>query len=141
MSDNYPQVGKVFLWTFLLIDATDGYTEETGISPTVTVSKNGAAFGALTGTPAVSEIGNGWYKVTVAAADMVNTVILRATGAGCRNAYLALVPGGDWLAVLVGKRVIDRPGQETSFKQPDGATEQFALTYAEIDADTFSWGP
>jgi hypothetical protein len=44
---------------FLMVDSTDHVTAETGLSPTVTISKNGAAYGAASG--AVTEVGNGVY--------------------------------------------------------------------------------
>lgn len=81
----YPfAAGKAFLFCFKLVDNTDFATPKTGKSPTVTVSKNGAAFAGLTGSPAVSEISNGWYKVTVPASDMVSGVVLfKAIAADC----------------------------------------------------------
>jgi len=80
----YPfEVGKAFLFCFKLVDVTDFASPETGKSPTVTISINGGAFGALTGSPAVSEISNGWYSVTVPASDMVSgVVVLKAIAAG-----------------------------------------------------------
>jgi hypothetical protein len=46
---------------FLMVDSADHTTGKTGLTVTVTLSKNGAAFGAALG--AVSEIGNGWYAL------------------------------------------------------------------------------
>jgi len=67
---------------FLLVDATDHITGKTGLSPIVTISKNGASFGAPSGS--VAEIGNGWYKLTPAATDLgtVGPLLLHATAAG-----------------------------------------------------------
>jgi hypothetical protein len=80
----YPfAAGKAFLFCFKLVDVTDFATPETGKSPTVTISKNGGAFVGLTGAPAVSEISNGWYSVTVPASDMVaGVVVLKAIDVG-----------------------------------------------------------
>lgn len=141
MSDNYPQMGKAFTWTFRMVQLADGYTAITGLTPTVTASLDGAAFAGLTGAPAVSEIANGYYKVIIPVADMVSIVVPYATGAAARPATEIIVPGGDWLAALVGKRVVDRSAQEASFKQSDGATEQFKQSYANVDNDSFSWTP
>jgi len=70
-----------FVWVFKMVDSTDFATAETGETCTVTVSKDGAAFAALTGSPSVTQISNGWYKVTVPAADMnADVVVLRSTG-------------------------------------------------------------
>lgn len=68
---------------FLLVSSTDDKTAVTGASPSVTLSKNGGAFAAATN--AVSEVGNGFYKVTLTATE-TNTagplaVIATATGA------------------------------------------------------------
>ena len=81
----YPfEAGKAFLFCFKLVDVTDFASPETGKSPAVTISINGGAFGALTGSPAVSEISNGWYSVTVPATDMVSgVVVLKAIDTGC----------------------------------------------------------
>jgi len=140
MADNVPQIAKAFTWVFLMKDATDGHTPEPGKSPTVTVSKDGAAFGALSGSPAVSEIGSGWYKVTVAAADMAATTILKAAASGCVDTserfYL-----GNWMAWLVNKKVINRTTGEISVKQADGTTEQFKYTYGNVDNDNYSLTP
>ncbi len=67
---------------FLMVDAADMTTPETGLSPTVTLSKNGGAFGAPAG--AVTEIGSGWYKVAGNAtdADTLGPLALHATAAG-----------------------------------------------------------
>ncbi len=67
---------------FLMVDATDGQTAETGLTVTATRSIDGAAFGACAN--AVSEIGVGMYKINLAAADLNGDVItfrFAATGA------------------------------------------------------------
>jgi hypothetical protein len=75
------------LIVFLMVDSTDHVTPKTGLSPTVTRSKNGGSFGAVTG--AVAEVGgaglgNGWYKLTPAAGDVdtLGVLVLHATAAG-----------------------------------------------------------
>jgi hypothetical protein len=140
MADNVPQIATAWDWAFKLVDATDGYTPETGKSPAVTISKDGAAFGGLTGSPAVTEIGNGWYVVTVPAADMASLVILHAEAAGCRNADECLWPAGDWIAYLCNDRTFDRTTRTLSLKASDGVTERFALQYAKVSNDVFKYG-
>jgi hypothetical protein len=68
--------------TFLLVSSTDHVTPVTGITPTVTISKDGASFASPSGT--VSEIGNGWYKLAGNATDRntLGTLLLHATGTG-----------------------------------------------------------
>lgn len=65
---------------FLLVDSTDHVTGQTGLTPTVTLSKAGGAFASPAG--AVTEIANGWYKVAGNATDTgtLGPLILHATG-------------------------------------------------------------
>lgn len=66
---------------FLMISSVDHISPALGVSPVVTLSKNGGSFSAAAGV--VSEIGNGWYKVAPVAADF-NTegpLALHATAA------------------------------------------------------------
>jgi hypothetical protein len=68
---------------FLMVSSADDKTAATGATPTVTLSKAGGAFAAATN--AVSEIGSGFYKVTLSAAETGTlgalAVIATATGA------------------------------------------------------------
>jgi hypothetical protein len=68
--------------TFLLISSTDHITGLTGATPTVTISKNGGAYAAPAG--AISEIGNGLYKVAGNATDTntLGPIWLHATATG-----------------------------------------------------------
>jgi len=52
---------------FFLTDSADHVTGKSGLTPTVTLSKSGAAFGAAAG--AVTEVGNGWYALAGNATD------------------------------------------------------------------------
>ena len=79
--------------TFLMVDATDDETAETGLSPlpAVYISKNGGAFTATTN--AAVEMSNGFYKVTLTATE-TNTdgeIMLYATATGCD-----VTRRGDW---------------------------------------------
>lgn len=67
---------------FLMIDSADHVAGKTGLSPTVTISKNGAVFGSPAG--AVSEVGNGWYAVSANATDSntLGVLALHATAVG-----------------------------------------------------------
>lgn len=64
---------------FHMVLAADHVTPATGLSPTVTISKNGAAFAAPAG--AVAEVGAGWYKVVPNAADFntLGPLVVHAT--------------------------------------------------------------
>jgi hypothetical protein len=65
--------------TFLMVLSSDHITGATGLSPTVTLSKNGGAFASPAG--AVTEIGSGWYKVAGNATDngTLGPLLLHAT--------------------------------------------------------------
>lgn len=67
---------------FLMVDSTDHITGLTGLSPTVTLSKNGGAFGAPVG--AVSEIANGWYSLAGNATDRntLGELLIHVTATG-----------------------------------------------------------
>lgn len=67
---------------FLLVDSTDHVTGKTGLTPTVTISKNGAAFASPAG--AVTELGSGWYALAGNATDRatLGDLIIHATGTG-----------------------------------------------------------
>ena len=67
---------------FLMVSAADHITGLAGLVPAVTLSKNGAAFGAPVG--AITEVGDGWYRVAPNAtdADTYGPLILHATAVG-----------------------------------------------------------
>lgn len=66
----------------MMVDSSDHITGKTGLTPTVTLSKNLAAFASPAG--AVTEVANGWYKVAANATDTntLGSLILHATGSG-----------------------------------------------------------
>ena len=76
---------------FILLSTTDS-SPLTGASPTVTISKDGAAFTAATNTPA--EIGNGYYYVDLTSAEttVTNNVIIRATATGAQPTAVVWEP-------------------------------------------------
>ena len=79
-----PDSGVALTVAFKLVDVTDGYTPETGLSPTVTVSTDGGAFAAADDL-SITEVGNGWYEFELSAAEMTGSrVIWHATGTGAR---------------------------------------------------------
>lgn len=67
---------------FFMASSVDHVSPITGITPVVTLSKNGGAFAAAIG--AVQELSVGWYKVVPNADDfdMIGPLLLHATGAG-----------------------------------------------------------
>lgn len=79
---------------FILLSTSDG-SPITGAAPTVTISKDGAAFAAATNSP--SEIGNGYYYVdlTTAETTVTNNVIVRATATGAQPTAVVWEPEQD----------------------------------------------
>ena len=82
----------------LLVDSTDHVTGKTGLTLTITASKNGAAFASI--TPTVTERGTGWYSLALTAAhtDTLGDLAIRCTGtaadpADVREQVFTLLPG------------------------------------------------
>ena len=76
----------------LLVDITDGFTPETGITaPTVNVSKNGAAVAAGAGT--FTEIGNGqyYYEFTAGEVDTLGWIALNLKKVTVTRDYNAVI--------------------------------------------------
>jgi hypothetical protein len=67
---------------FFMVDSADHLTGKVGLTPTVTLSKNGGAFAGAVG--AVSEISNGWYSLEGNATDRntLGTLAIHATAVG-----------------------------------------------------------
>lgn len=67
---------------FLLVQSSDHISPATGLTPTVTISKNGGSFASPAGS--VTEIANGWYQVAANATDnnTLGPLILHATASG-----------------------------------------------------------
>jgi hypothetical protein len=68
--------------TFLLVSSDDHVTAVTGVSPMVTLGKNGGSFSVPAGE--ITEIGDGWYKVAGNATDTntLGSLTLHATATG-----------------------------------------------------------
>lgn len=76
-------------FSFLMVDATDFATPETGLTVSGEISQDGAAFGALTNS--VTEIANGMYKVNLTQAEMNADVIsLRFTATGAADRLVTI---------------------------------------------------
>ncbi len=69
---------------FLMITASDDVTPLTGATVTATRSIDGAAFGACAN--GVTEVGSGWYKINLDAADLNGDVIALRFVASLANA-------------------------------------------------------
>lgn len=82
----------------LMTSSTDHITGATGLSLTITASKNGAAFASI--APTVTERGDGWYSLalTTAHTDTLGDLALHVTASGAdptdvREEVFASLPG------------------------------------------------
>lgn len=107
----------------LMVDSTDHITGKTGLTLTVTASKDGAAFASI--SPTVTERSNGWYSIalTTSHTDTLGDLVVRCTGT-------AADPGERVLAVTGG--LVD--ADVTS--RPDAAGVRTAVGLASADLDT-----
>jgi hypothetical protein len=82
MGYSIKQSSAAYPLVFLLLDSADHLTPKLGLTPTVTLSKNGGSFGSPAG--AITEVGNGWYRVGGHATDTntLGPLILHATATG-----------------------------------------------------------
>lgn len=66
----------------MMVLASDHVSPAIGLSPTVTISKNGGSFASPSGS--VTEIANGWYQLAGNATDRntLGELLLHATGTG-----------------------------------------------------------
>jgi hypothetical protein len=126
---------------FLMVSSTDHVTAVTGITPTVTLSKNGGAFGAAAG--AVSEIGSGWYALAGNATDRatVGELALHATGTGADpfdTAY-TIVPWDPFDAVRLGLTALPNAAAEAAgglYTRGTGAGQINQPANGQIDTNT-----
>lgn len=79
----------------MMVDSTDHVTGKTGLTLTITASKDGGAFGSI--APTVTERGNGWYNLALTAShtDTLGDLALHITGtAADPTDMVILVEGG-----------------------------------------------
>lgn len=75
-----------------LVDATDGYTPETGVTtPTIEISKNGAA--QASGGGSFVEVGDGiyYYETTLSEVDTKGILMLRVLKSGVSREFVAFI--------------------------------------------------
>lgn len=120
---------------FLLVSDSDHSTGVTGLSPTVTISKDGGAFAAPAG--AVSEIGDGWYKLAANATDRdtLGDCLLHATGTGAdpTDAVFTIVAYDPFDAVRLGLTALPNANATAAGGLPVSAAG--GLDLDEMNAD------
>ena len=97
----------------LMVDSTDHVTGKTGLTLTITASKDGAAFASI--TPTVTERGNGWYNLALTAAhtDTLGDLALHITGTAADPTDLVLL-------VEAGATDADVSSRMAAYTQPTG---------------------
>ena len=95
----------------LMTDSTDHVTGKTGLTLTISASKNGAGFASI--TPTVTERGDGWYSLalTTAHTDTLGDLVLHVTASGAdptdvREEVFAALPGDSVTVSSLGNDVI-----------------------------------
>lgn len=104
MIDTRKQNNTVYHYSFYMRDSADGVSPKTGLSPVVTLSKNGGTFAPASG--AVTEISGGWYKLAANSTDF-NTlgelvINITAVGADSFVGKLIVVPFDPFDSVSLG---------------------------------------
>lgn len=96
----------------LMVDSTDHVTGKTGLTLTITASKDGGAFASI--SPTVTERGNGWYSLALTAShtDTLGDLALHISGAAADPADMVL---------LVEARSVDDVLPTASYTAPDNA--------------------
>ena len=126
---------------FLMVDSTDHVTGKTGLSPTVTISKNGGSFASPSG--AVSEVGNGLYKVAGNATDSntVGELWIHATGTGAdpTDTSYTIVAYDPFDSVRLGLTALPNAAAESAgglYTRGTGAGQINQPANGQIDANT-----
>lgn len=120
---------------FLLISSADHISPLTGATATAVISKAGGAFGSPAG--AVSEVGDGWYKVAPNAtdSDTLGPLALHATATGadpCDMLYM-IVAYDPLDATNLGLSALptDAPGAASGLPQLDGSGHLLAYSVSQ----------
>jgi len=106
----------------LMVDSTDHVTGKTGLTLTITASKNGAAFASI--SPTVNERGSGWYELqlTTAHTDTLGDLALHVTGTAADPT--------DTLSYVVPRHLADLAYPATSGRSL--AVESDGMIYADV---------
>lgn len=101
----------------LMVDSTDHVTGKTGLTLTITASKDGAAFASI--SPTVTERGSGWYSIALTSShtDTLGDLALHITGTAADPSDLVILVEGGNTDVDVSSRLAS-----VSYTAPDNAS-------------------
>lgn len=92
-ADVMPASGEAFTVLFKMVDATDGYTAETGLTVSAVVDTDDGGF--ATADNSVTEVGVGWYSLVLSASEMTGArIIMQGTASGARAADVVIYTTG-----------------------------------------------
>lgn len=130
---------------FLMVDSTDHVTGKTGLSPTVTISKNGGSFASPSGS--VSEVGNGLYKIAGNATDSntVGELWIHATGTAAdpTDTSYTIVAYDPFDAVRLGLTALPNAAAEAAgglYTRGSGSGQINQSANGQIDVNTVKVG-
>jgi len=118
----------------LMVDSADHITGKTGLTLTVTLSKDGAAFAAIGGS--VTEISSGWYKLALNTTDTgtLGDLAIHATATGADPTDVV-----DQVVVLLpGDAVTLQADQAVNVTKVAGTTQTARDLGAQLDATVSS---
>lgn len=110
----------------LMVDSTDHVTGKTGLTLTITASKDGGAFASI--SPTVTERGSGWYSVALTAAhtDTLGDLALHVTAASADPADMVLLVEAGATDADVSSRLAT-----AGYTAPDNATIAAIALYTD----------
>lgn len=130
-----------------MADASDHVTGKTGLTLTITASKDGAAFASI--TPTVTELVNGWYKLALTAShtDTLGDLALHVTGSGADPSDLVRqvvtdLPGESVASVAniaTALATANGPALPTGTVVADGGNSATTFVTSRTEATTDYW--
>lgn len=110
----------------LMVDSADHITGKTGLTLTITASKDGAAFASI--SPTVTERGDGWYSVALTAShtDTLGDLALHITGTAADPADMVLLVEAGATDADVSSRLAT-----AGYTAPDNATIAAIALYTD----------
>lgn len=127
-----------------MTDSTDHISGKTGLTLTITASKDGGSFASI--SPTVTELSNGWYKLALTSAhtDTLGDLAFHITGTGADPTdFLMQVVAYDWTsATSLGLSNLDTTVSSrlatSGYTAPDNTTISTINTKIGTPASTVS---